>query len=94
MERQEELLTAIEVARRLKCSRAMIYRLKDEGLLPASHKIFHGERGWRWTVAAVEQFIKSTRMTLPQDEDNLRPPFVPVRRSPINQKAQNLRGIQ
>lgn len=94
MEREEELLTAMEVARRLKCSRAMVYRLKDEGLLPPSHKIFRGDRGWRWTVAAVEEFIRNVRMTIPEDQENIRPPFVPVRRTNANHKNRNLRSIQ
>ena len=55
-----EILTALEVAKLLKISRAMIYRLRAEGRLPARFKLFEGERGWRWTKTDVDAFLRST----------------------------------
>ena len=52
-----DLLTAQDVARMLKCSRAAVYRLHQRGQLIARWKLFDGERGWRWSLPDVEVYL-------------------------------------
>ena len=52
-----EILTAKDVARILKISLSMVYRLKAQGFLPATYKLFEGEKGFRWIKATVDQYL-------------------------------------
>ena len=60
---REEILNAQEVARVLKCSRSMVYQLRDRGELQARYKLFEGERGWRWTRGDIQNYLDAR--TLP-----------------------------
>ena len=84
-----EILTAAEVAALLKCSRAKVYQLHAEGALKATHKIFEGAKGWRWTREDVEQYLKTKQLpgshrhaNVSQRQPRERTPrFVPVKLS-------------
>ena len=71
-----ELLTANEVARLLKCSRAQIYKLRSLGLPPRPVHIFPGVRGARWIRQDVLNFIREIRQ---RTEEPAPRKFVPIR---------------
>ena len=70
-----ELITAVEVARLLKCSRSQVYKMRSAGLLPRPIQIFPGERGTRWVRRDVVDFVLQARSSI---EIPLPRPFVPV----------------
>jgi excisionase family DNA binding protein len=75
----KEILTAKEVASLLKCSVAMVYRLRESGELPESYKLFGGEKGFRWERAEVSRYLESKRTTISLTQ--LAPPgFRPIQR--------------
>ena len=58
-----EILTAKEVAARLKISRAEVYHLHHQGKLRASYKLFEdSERGLRWTEEDIEKYLGSSKL--------------------------------
>ena len=52
-----ELLTAKEVARALKLTVRSVYRLQNEGRIPASFRIAPSSS--RWDAREVEEFVKA-----------------------------------
>lgn len=74
------LLDAQDVAEILRCSRSQVYALRSSGELPASVKLFRGDRGWRWTFADVGACIARHTLAGPavnRTEASV-PAFVPV----------------
>jgi excisionase family DNA binding protein len=58
-----DILTARDVAKLLKISRAMVYRLRSQGRCIPSYKLFDGERGWRWSRTDVEAYLRSVTVS-------------------------------
>jgi excisionase family DNA binding protein len=58
-----DILTAREVARLLRISRAMVYRLRSQGRFIPRYKLFDGERGWRWSRMDVEAYLRSVTVS-------------------------------
>lgn len=75
-----KLLDAQDVADILRCSRSQVYALRSSGDLPASVKIFRGERGWRWTLEDVRKCIAQHTLARPAASriDSDAPDFEPV----------------
>lgn len=73
-----QLLSAKSIAQRLDCSLSQFYKDVKDGNFPPPDKKLWGEskRGYRWTLAAVEQFIRHCEAspTDESEEDNT-PPF-------------------
>ncbi len=75
-----QLLDAQDVADILRCSRSQVYALRSSGEIPASVKIFRGERGWRWTPEDVQKCITHHTLAGPAVSriDSSAPAFVPI----------------
>ena len=56
-----DILTAKDVARLMKISPAMVYRLHSEVKLLARYKVFDGKRGWRWNIHDVEAYLAAVQ---------------------------------
>lgn len=69
-----QLLSARSIAQRLDCSLSQFYKDVKAGNFPPPDKKLWGEskRGYRWTLAAVEQFIRhcETNSTNESEEEN------------------------
>ena len=74
----DEILTAREVSRILKCSVAMVYRLREQGHLHAKFKLFDGGKGFRWTRMDVEAYVAEKMLRRFESDDN-HEMFLPVR---------------
>lgn len=80
----DEILTAREVAKLLKCSMSKVYELNIPGQLPASYKIFDGEKGLRWLLSDVKAYLYEHQ--LPEREPaETNQPFVAV--GPLKEEA-------
>ena len=74
----DEILTAKEVSKILKCSVAAVYRLREQGCIPAKFKLFEGRKGFRWTRMDVEAYLAQKMLPRFESDDN-RAIFLPVR---------------
>ncbi len=74
----DEILTAKEVSKILKCSVAAVYRLREQGRLPSRFKLFEGRKGFRWTRMDVEAYL-AERMLPRFESDANHDVFLPVR---------------
>ncbi len=52
------ILRPKEVAAILKISLPAVYRLRAMGQLPARYKFFEGEKGWRFDIEDVLQYVQ------------------------------------
>lgn len=73
----DEILTALEVAKILKCSKSKVYELRANGDLRARFKIFEGEKGWRWTRQDVADYL-DTRIDPYFVDFAATKPYVPI----------------
>jgi predicted DNA-binding transcriptional regulator AlpA len=79
MEGEQHILTAEEVGKLLKMSRSSVYKMREQGFLPARYKWPMGEKGWRWCLEDVDAFRMRYKIFEPPQHEAA-PKFVPLER--------------